>query len=241
MFWHAVGSGLLALFDWHILLGLAGMGMLTFGYHAVTAGLWGGGQSGGRAGAAVGWQMFGGPLVMIVAIAGFITLCLPAILGVGGFTPAGVVGETWIGMLAASGLAFLITIAIGFIPVVGSVVAYTPGASTYIMGAIVLQMVVQSGYQALSRNPMAAAGIAPSIWQAIGFLAIGAVIGLLIIVLSSGAAESALYDRHRLSQYGASGNTPESKLVAMVLNPLVGVLPLLMYGRYLGASFERLL
>ncbi len=240
MFWHAVWSGFLALFDWHILLGLAVMGLLTFGYHLITVGLGGDGKSSGRLGAAFGWQLLGGPLIMIVAIPGFITLCLPAILGIGGFTPGPAIGAAWPEVLMASFIAFSIMMGVTFIPVVGSVIAYTPGAGTYIMGAIVLQRIVEIGYRAISGHSIDVERISPSLWQAIGFLIIGAAIGLGIGVAIASALEGAVHDRDWLNRSGASGNTPEAKLVAKVLNPLSGVLPLLMYGRYLGASLERL-
>ena len=87
MYWQSIGYGILGFFNWHIVIGVLAICIMSL-FTPVAVGIIGGhGKSGMRQTTGFLTMIIGGPIIQAIAMSLFILFFLPAILGNGGFTP----------------------------------------------------------------------------------------------------------------------------------------------------------
>ena len=87
MFFQSIFEGLKAIFDWHILVGMAGVSIVSVGFIvAIGAMMASGSESSGGARTGAGCLLYalGGPVIQALGVGFFILLLLPSLLGHGG-------------------------------------------------------------------------------------------------------------------------------------------------------------
>lgn len=240
-FLRSVSAGVASLFDWHILLGIAGVSAASLLYLIISGLIVGNSDSGPRMGAGCLLVLFGGPLVQILSISGFILLFLPAVIGNGGFTPSEIVGPLLWPVLKSGFWAMLLVIAIGIIPIVGGIVSNTPGVPLFLQGIFMLKPTTQKLFYAMSNGRELSDDAFPSFWQCIGYVVIALALCYAGIAIAAIISDQIKKRRdpvgHMMSRYSRD-SSQVGVLIGMLIGPALGILPLLMYGKYIGLSIQ---
>jgi hypothetical protein len=235
MFWQSVIEGVSSLADWHVLVGVVGVSLVSVLYLVVSGLLLGNASSGARVGAGFAFMFVGGPVFQALAVTGFVLLCLPVIIGSGGFTPAALVGFLWWPVVKQGFIALIIVIVLCFLPIIGRIIAGTPGVPVFLQGVLMLKPISKGLYYVITGGRELPDSAFPSFWQSIGYLVIALVlcwVAFLVIALVSDQIKKRTDPlQHMLDQY-QSEPTGAASIAGMFIGPVIGIIPLLMYGRY---------
>jgi len=241
MFWQSVGQGIASLADWHVLVGMAGVSVASLVYPLLVGLTMGSGESGPRVGAGCLFMLVGGPLVQAAAVSGFVLVCLPAIIGSGGFTPGPLIGPLLWPVLKAGLLAMLLVLMLCFIPVVGKIIADTAGVPVFLQGIFMLKPITKKLYYAITDGQRLPDSAFPSFWNSVGYVLIGLALCWAAFIVAALVADQIKKRTnpvgHMLDQY-RSEPTSTMTLVGMFIGPLLGIVPLLMYGKYVGLAVQ---
>jgi len=232
MFWRSIVEGLGSLLDWHILVGIFGVAATSLIVPAFGGFLMGKGDSASRNATGCLTTMLGGPLAQGCAIALFVLFCLPSLIGRGaGFTPLGIASLLWTRVLIAAGLALLAVVFLAIVPVVGQLVAATPGVTVAIQGILVLRMLSATLFTAINQTEIPDAAL-PGLWTCIAFIALGTV-ACYCVTLGSALLATLVQAKRPSTDTGGA-----MLMVGLAGGSIAGLLPVLMYGRYVAASFH---
>lgn len=239
MFWQSVSAGILAIFDWHIIVGAIGVSLICLVIVPLTTGLIaGGGDSSGREKAGCIFILIGGPILQAAAVSGFILFCLPAIAGNGGFTPLGLIGPMLWQVFKIGLLAMLVVIFLSIIPVVGAVITKTPGVPIFLQGVLMLKPILKTLYSASEGNKLPDS-VFPSFWHCLGFVLIGIAVCWVALSIIAAIGNEIRKKRHpiehMIDQYRNVPSTGEL-IVGTVFGGFFGIVPLLMYGQFVQLS-----
>ena len=92
MFWQSVGQGIVSFTDWHIIVGAIGVSLCSLLHVFIGGTIMGDNDSKAKTGAGCLMMLLGGPILQAFGVSCFILICLPAIIGQGGFTPTELIG-----------------------------------------------------------------------------------------------------------------------------------------------------
>ncbi|MBA3484184.1 MAG: hypothetical protein H0T51_20450 [Pirellulales bacterium] len=249
MFWESVTAGITRLFDWHILLAAAGVSLSTLLYWIVVGKILSTENERFGPGCLLGFMFFGGPLIQIIAVTCFVFVCLPAIIGQGGFTPASAMGALLWPVLKAGFWAGVLVFLLSCLPIIGGIISNTPGVPVFLQGIFMLKRLSKLIYYGLTDTKLPDS-VFPSFWANVGYVILAIVlfyITYLMIAAPVALAAGQIKKRrdpigHYLDQFKPHDNRPSPtvQLVGGMIGPLVGILPLLMYGRYVFLSIGAL-
>jgi hypothetical protein len=237
MFWSSVIQGIAAFFNWHIVVGTMGVVAVAVAV-PLLAGLAGGKQdSAVRTSGGCLVLIIGGPVAQASAISGFVLLCLPAILGNGGFTPLAVIAAIWwpvlkTGLLVMGGIVLL-----SLVPILGHFIANTPGVPLFLQGIFLIRPLTEEIYLAATGKNLPST-VFPGFWACVGYVAIGVVI-CYALVIAGGFVEDQIKKRRNPLGYLYSNQELKTPFVfGLFFGPVVGVFPLLMYGRFVAQGIH---
>jgi hypothetical protein len=239
MFWQSVADGLLAIFNWRIVVGAFSVAAVSIAVPLAAGLTAGNSDSGARTGAGCLMLMIGGPIAQACAITLFVLFCLPSLIGTGGFTPLSLAGAIWWPVLKSGLLAMVFVLILSVIPIVGHFVAHTPGVPLFLQGIFVMKPLTMEIYAAATDSRLADEAF-PGFWACTGYIVIGIVVCYAVFIIV-GLAEAEMRKRrdpigHMMSQYSSSSEpTPLLMLLGLAIGPIFGIFPLLMYGRYVAA------
>jgi len=243
MFWQSVGSGITSLLDWHILVGMAGVSIASLLYPLIVGLTMGKGESGARMGTGCFLMLVGGPLIQAVAVSGFILLCLPAIIGGGGFTPSAVVGPLVWPVFKAGFLAMLLVLVLCLIPIVGHFIANTPGVPVFLQGIFMLKPISKKLYFTITEGVKLPETAFPSFWNCLVYITIGLMLCWGAFICIALVADQIKKRRdplgHMLDEF-RSEPSPSMMILGMFIGPVLGIVPLLMYGKFVGLSIQSM-
>jgi hypothetical protein len=224
MFWQSVGSGLLAFSNWHIIVGAFAVLAASIVVPTIAGLTIGESDSGARMGAGCFIMVIGGPIAQACAVTLFVLFCLPAIMADGGFTPMAVVAVIWSRVLISGLLAMLFVFVLAVMPLIGPFIANTPGVPLFLQGIFVIKPLTKQIFIAATGKQLPDSAF-PGIWACIGYVLIG------IAVCYTAIFVSALIAPKR-------ENSSFTFFVGIILGAISGLLPLLMYGRYIAAAIK---
>jgi hypothetical protein len=243
MFWQSVGAGITSLLDWHILVGMAAVSIASILYRVIVGLTVGDGESDARVGTGCFLMIVGGPLIQAVAVSAFVLLCLPAIIGGQGFTPAAAIGPLFWPVFKAGFLAMLLVLVLCFIPIVGRFISKTPGVPIFLQGIFMLKPISKKLYYAITGGARLPDSAFPSFWSCLGYVVIGLVlcwVGFICVALLADQVKKRRDPLgHMLAQYRSEPSIG-MMILGMFVGPVLGIVPLLMYGRYVGFSIQSL-
>ena len=233
MFWQSVILGLQAFGDWHILVGIFGMMALTYFWRLIAVLVTGGAGSGVRAAVGCVMSSLGEIVVQAIAVSLFVLFCLPSIVLREGFTSAGVVSASMMPVLKTGLVSLGLVFLISFLPV-GRLVTGT-GVSTFLIGVFVFRSVIESSYE--YKHSQLSDQAFPNFWLSLAYIGIGVVIAYVGTIGLSFAGASV---EKRMSRGYESPDAPFrwGFLVGALFGSVIGIIPLLMYGKYV-ALFLR--
>lgn len=161
------------MFDWHILVGMVGVSTAAI-LHPMIVGLtMGDNKSGARVGSGCFLMIVGGPLIQAIAVSAFVLFCLPAIIGGQGFTPTVAIGTLFWPVFKTGFLAMLMVLVLCFIPIVGRLIAETPGVPVFLQGIFMMKPISKKLYYAISDGTRLPDSAFPSFWSCLGYVVIG--------------------------------------------------------------------
>ncbi|MBM3862364.1 MAG: hypothetical protein FJ385_00200 [Verrucomicrobia bacterium] len=231
------------MLDWHILVGMAGVSIASILYPLISGLTMGDGESSARIGAGCFLVIVGGPLIQAIAVSGFVLLCLPAIIGGGGFTPGEVIGPLFWPVFKAGFLAMLLVLVLCFIPIVGRMISDTPGVPVFLQGIFMLKPIAKKLYYAITDGSRLPDSAFPSFWDCLGYILIGLALCWAAFMCVAMIADQVKKRRdpvgHLLDRYRQEPSSG-MMLVGMFVGPVLGVVPLLMYGQFIGLSIRSL-
>src|SRR6266849_5330499 len=233
MFWDSVLAGFGLLAHGKIWLGVFLLMAAQFGFLAATATIFGRGESGGRQAAGCLFMVLAGLPFQGFIVSIFVGFYLPMMLGSDEIM-SGAVVLSFLWPLAKAG--FFATIALTFlciIPVLGGLIAESPGIQTFILGAIIFRLAVGPAMAEASAKYSINSSVYPNIWSSIGYLIIAGV--LVRAILFAGALLSTAIKNRFTSEAGQfSSALVETILTALAPSSglLGGILPLFMYAQH---------
>ena len=237
MFWQSVFEGVLKLFDWHILVGILLVSTLPFIVSFSIFLIYYKRDVDNPGCLPMLFMFFAQSVVQVFAVAFFILFCFPAMIGDGGYIPLDIVGKLWWPIVKLGTYAMLIVISITIIPVIGNLVANTPGVTIFLQGIFIIKPFTERYLAAFEYNLPNEAF--PGIWQCIGYIVIGGIFCYILIIIIT-LLEMCLEKKGSLLGYrfSISDTNPLRMAVFFGTGAVVGILPLLIYTRYI-AIFLR--
>ena len=227
MFWQSVLLGIQGFSDWHIWVGILGILLTVMLWRLISGLVVGDGESGIRG--AVGCVMSLAEIaVQALAVSLFVLFCLPSLLSGSGFTPAAVISEALVPVLQSCFVALGLICLLSFIPIVGGMISGTPGVPIFLQGILVFGPLTRYLYEVGTHGKKIPVEAFPNFWLSLGYIGIGVVIVHVFLFIVAW-----IVDRSRRSELGFdSGPSPLVLLVGALIGPVVGILPLLMYSKY---------
>jgi len=244
MFWKSVFGGLASLLDWHIIVGLFGFGvafvLATFlakvGKRADSRGIF--------AETTSSLERALVALVQALSFSAFILICLPAILGIGGFLPATAFSAmAWL-FIKNSLMAFLILAPLVAISLHRESVRFIPYA-TFFYGILVFLPFAKRLHRLISNGAKLPDESIPSLWHCAGFAVVGTAAGSMAVFIPMAFTAGTIAFLFRKD--GGNSEAPYTTRISTepLIKPVVGfvllilgIIPLLMYGKFIGLSMS---
>ena len=246
MFLQSIFEGLKAIFDWHILVGMAGVSIISVGFIvAIGAMMASGSESNGgaRTGAGCLLHALGGPVIQAIGVGFFILLLLPSLLGDGGFTPTEVVGSLSGSLVKISLLSLVGVLILCFIPGFGKLISDTPGVTTFMIGIFVMKPLISRFYKAVTGQKIPS-DIFPGFFACVGYVIVGIVLCFALFMVLALVRDQVKRRSdpvgHMMEQYGGGGQSGSLQLIGMLVGPAIGLIPLLMYAKYVALKLQEL-
>ena len=235
MFWKSIIEGLAVLAHWQVWLLAAIYMTIVFAFMFINGTLVTGKS---RAGNVIGFlgYMIGG-LVLQGILIGFMVFFLgPIFRGGSSLAPFGDIAFLWWRIVIAGLLAAMVTTLLCFMPLIGSIVANSPGISTFLEGIIVFRLFYKSLHSSLLTGANAQCTIYPGFWACIGYIVIVAVLVRLIMLGMVGLC--VIFKDTAMGEIlGTVGGTTLGALWGI----LGGMIPLFMYASYVRLSLFELI
>jgi len=244
MFVQSVIEGLKAILNWHILLGMVAVSVATVGFMILIGVLMTSrdeSTGGIKAGAGCLLYGFGGPVIQALSVGFFILLLLPALLADRGFTPGPIVAALSGSLIKMSLFGLGATLLICFIPFVGQVIANTPGVVTFMIGIFVIKPLISQFFSAVTGEKIPAE-VFPGFLACVGYVLIGLILCSVLLVVLALIRDQV---KRRTDPLGYmlqkhSGDSPGLQWVALMLGAVFGLIPLLMYAKYVALALRAL-
>lgn len=111
----------------------------------------------------------------------------------------------------------------------GPLISGTPGVPVFLQGIFVLGPLTRYIYEGVTHGKHLPDAAFPNFWLSLGYVAIGLVITYALLFVISFIEEQL---QRRFNPENESGQSGVSFLIGALLGPVVGILPLLMYSKY---------
>jgi hypothetical protein len=242
MFWQSILQGLFSLTYWEIWIGMVAVGLAQIVFTMLIGLLVMPNDSGAGATAGCLLQATMGPVIQALAVTAFIVLLLPAILLGRGFTSPELVAALAVTSLKYGLLALLFVFVLSLIPFIGGIVSKTPGLATFLQGVLIFKPISRILlYSLLDRKPPN--DIYPGFWACVAYFIIACVLIWIAFVVVSLIADKIKERRdpvaHMLDRYRDEPTTFQLMAIQF-LGPMLGIIPLLMYGKYVALNVRAL-
>jgi len=233
MFWKSVIAGFGVLDHGKIWLGIFLLVAAQFGFLVFTSVVFGRKESGGRMAAGCLFTALVGPLFQGFIMSIFVGFYLPMMLGSTDTTPSAMVLSLLWPLAKAGFIAVIALVILCIVPVLGSLIAESPGIQYFLLGAVVFRLAVGPALAEASAQYSISSSIYPGFWSLSGYLIIAGV--LVRLVLLGGVLISTIVKNRTASEMGQT----TSALIEAVLTALApsfgvlgGLLPLFMYAQH---------
>lgn len=226
MFWSSMLAGLGVLGHGSVWLGIFLLVAAQFAFLVITSAIFGGGESEKQMMAGCLFTSLGAPVFQGFVMSVFVCFYPPLMLGGSGTMPSTVV-LSYLWPLAKAGfIAVIALVLLCILPVLGSMIAESPGIQTFLLGVIIFRLVAGPAVAELSQKYSISSSVYPGFWSSIGYLIIAGVLARLVLF---GGALISVVAKDRL-------RSEQAEAIVMALAPSVGVLggilPLFMYTQH---------
>jgi hypothetical protein len=232
MYWHSVGLGFKALLSWQIGVGMLGVGFASLLFMFLIGLMMNSSESEKTVSGL--FAIIGSPFIQAFSISAFVLFLLPALLGSQGFTPWEVVSVI-IGIVFKSGIiAMVIVFALCFMPIIGQVIVNTPGLPVFLQGIFIFKPISRKLFSVLTGTHIPN-DVYPGFFECVGYFVIGGGVTWALLFVFCMAEDKVKQKTdpfgHMMSPYS---NEPTGFLflIGQFIGPMIGIVPLLMYGQY---------
>lgn len=136
-------------------------------------------------------------------------------------------------------ISIVIVIVLGIVPIIGSIIASSPGIQTFLHGVIIFRLLSEVTVNQLLSEAGVQADIYPGFWDSIGFLIIAGIFTRVAFMLGF-LSFSFIFSKLMPSKSSKS----VEPVIGFILTPIVmlsGLLPVLMYISYVRLSLIQML
>lgn len=233
MFWQSVVGGFGVLAHWQVWVTLILYVILMFGWMVGIGLLMGNSESGKRMATSMFAHMIGGPVVQCLLLGCVVLFLTPLMLGGDEAMPLGFFTTLAWPIVKACFLAMFISFAIMFIPLIGGIIANTPGVDAFIQGVVIFRCFSGAFIEySLEQADLQVANLYPSFWACLGYFALTMVFVYLSLIIFA-----ALGTTLSRSQY--SEESGFSFFIGMALMQVLGMLPLFMYANHVTLVVQK--
>jgi hypothetical protein len=178
-------------------------------------------------------HVVGAPILQGATIGVVVAFLLPIILGFGGTTSVSLLAANLKGIALAGVIGVVVSILVSLVPIIGTFVSQ-PGVQSFIVGLVVFRILSDGAIGVLlERAGRPDAAVYPSLWLTLGYLVIAS-------VLVYGTALALVFVQAKRDREPETLSETLTVVGGMSLGFLAGLIPLLMYGQYVGLSLRRL-
>jgi len=185
MFWNSISGGLKLFSNWQIwgLCIINALVMLIFFF--IVSKITGSNEDSGRGMVGCFTFTIGGIVLEGILMSVTVIFLFPILLGQQSITPLSeILNFLW--PIAKAGLiATVIVTIMTIMPLVGSLIAYSPGAQTFLMGLIIFTLFTRDMFNTILSESNIQSSIYPNTWEIIGFIIIATALTWLLIGILS--------------------------------------------------------
>lgn len=198
MFWNSIIGGLKLFSNWQVWSACILYAIVMFIFFFIVSKITGENEHFGREMAGYFTFTIGGIALEGVLMSLTVVFLFPILLGQQSITPISEVLNFLWTIIKAGLIATVIVTIITIIPLVGGLIAYSPGAQTFLMGFIIFRLFTRDMFNIILSESNIQSSIYPTIWEFIGFLIIATALTWLLIgilsVISLAFSDTALGD-----------------------------------------------
>jgi len=224
MFWNSIVGGLKFFSNWQVWGACIIYAIVMLIFFFIVSKITGNDEDSGRG--MVGCFTFavGGIALEGILMSLTVMFLFPILLGQQSITPISEVLNFLWPIVKAGLIATVIVTIIAIMPLVGSLIAYSPGAQTFLMGLIIFTLFTRDMFNIILAESNIQSSIYPTTWEIIGFIIIATVLTWLLIgilsLISLPFGNTALRDM--MSMFGGQ-----------VLGVFGGIITLCMYTNFI--------
>jgi len=224
MFWNSIVGGLKFFSNWQVWGACIIYAIVMLIFFFIVSKITGNDEDSGRG--MVGCFTFavGGIALEGILMSLTVMFLFPILLGQQSITPISEVLNFLWPIVKAGLIATVIVTIITIMPLVGSLIAYSPGAQTFLMGLIIFTLFTRDMFNIILAESNIQSSIYPTTWEIIGFIIIATVLTWLLIgilsLISLPFGNTALRDM--MSMFGGQ-----------VLGVFGGIITLCMYTNFI--------
>lgn len=241
MFWQSVIQGLSSLTNWEIWVGMLAVGLIQVTFVSLLGAMVMNDKPGVRSmvGFLLGLSL--SPVIQALAVTAFIVLLLPSLFLGRGFTPLELVDALAGTSIKYGLLALALVFVLCFIPIVGGLMSKMPGLPTFLQGILVFRPISKILLYSVLGKDKVSNDFYPGFWACVGYLIIGHILIYVAFIVIS-IVEDKIKERrdpigHMLDRHSEEPTTFQF-IALQFLSPMLGIIPLLMYAKYVALSVQ---
>jgi len=227
MFWNSIIGGLKLFSNWQVWGACIIYAIVMLIFFFIVSKITGDNEESGRGMVGCFTFAIGGIALEGILMSLTVIFLFPILLGQQSITPISEVLNFLWPIVKAGLIATVIVTIITILPLVGSLIAYSPGAQTFLMGLIIFTLFTRDMFNIILSESNIQSSIYPTIWEIIGFIIIATALTWLLIgilsLISLPFSDTALGDM--MSMFGGQ-----------VLGVFGGIITLCMYTNFIRLS-----
>jgi len=224
MFWNSIVGGLKLFSNWQVWGACIIYAIVMLIFFFIVSKITGDSEDSGRGMVGCFTFAIGGIALEGILMSLTVIFLFPILLGQQSITPISEVLNFLWPIVKAGLIATVVVTIITILPLVGNLIAYSPGAQTFLMGLIIFTLFTRDMFNAILSESSIQGSIYPTTWEIIGFIIIATVLTWLLIgilsLISLPFGETALGDM--MSIFGGQ-----------VLGVFGGIITLCMYTNFI--------
>ena len=224
MFWNSIVGGLKLFSNWQLWSTCIIYAAVMLIFFFIVSKITGDNEESGRGMVGCFTFAIGGIALEGILMSLTVIFLFPILLGQQSITPISEVLNFLWPIVKAGLIATVVVTIITIMPLIGNLIAYSPGAQTFLMGLIIFTLFTRDMFNAILSKSNIQGSIYPTTWEIIGFIIIATALTWLLIgilsLISLPFGETALGDM--MSVFGGQ-----------VLGVFGGIITLCMYTNFI--------
>jgi len=185
MFWNSIVGGLKLFSNWQVWSACIIYAVVMFIFFLIISKITGENEDSGRGMVGCFTFAIGGIVLEGILMSLIVIFLFPILLGQQSITPIPEVLNFLWPIVKAGLIATVVVTIITIMPLIGNLIAFSPGAQTFLMGLIIFTLFTRDMFNVILSESNIQESIYPTIWGIIGFIIIATVLTWLLIGILS--------------------------------------------------------